>query len=127
MSEAVRLCQYRSLPGAKRAVSAAELMEKLEISPAAFKRDIAKLRDQMHVPIRFERDLGGDLLDKDSADVELPGLWLSQHEILALVTIQQMLAQLEPTGLRSKVQKTLLEAAGRYMFDPLVPCMAGRR
>ena len=104
MSEAVRLYQYRSLLSAKRAVSAAELMDKLEISPATFKRDIAKLRDQLHVPIRFDRDLGGYLLDKDSADVELPGLWFSQDEILALVTIQQMLAQLEPGLLGAKLK-----------------------
>ena len=104
MSEAVRLYQYRSLLSAKRAVSAAELMDKLEISPATFKRDIAKLRDQLHVPIRFDRDLGGYLLDKDSDDVELPGLWFSQDEILALVTIQQMLAQLEPGLLGAKLK-----------------------
>jgi len=104
MSEAVRLYQYRSLLNTKRAVSAAELMDKLEISPATFKRDIAKLRDQLHVPIRFDRDLGGHLLDKDSAEVELPGLWFSQDEILALVTIQQMLAQLEPGLLGAKLK-----------------------
>jgi len=104
MSEAVRLYQYRALLGNNRAVPAAELMDKLEISPATFKRDIAKLRDQLRVPIRFDRDLGGYLLDKDGADIELPGLWFSQDEILALVTIQQMLAQLEPGLLGPKLK-----------------------
>ena len=59
MSEAVRLYQYRSLLSAKRAVSAAELMAKLEISRPTLKRDIAKLRDQLKVPLHYDRDLGG--------------------------------------------------------------------
>ena len=104
MSEAVRLYQYRSLLSAKRAVSAAELMAKLEISRPTLKRDIAKLRDQLKVPLHYDRDLGGYVLDKDAAADELPGLWFSQDEILALVTIQQMLAQLEPGLLGAKLK-----------------------
>ena len=104
MSEAVRMYQYRSLLSARQAVSAAELMAKLEISAATLKRDIAKLRDQLKVPLHFDRDLGGYILDKDAATDELPGLWFSQDEILALVTIQQMLTQLEPGLLGAKLK-----------------------
>lgn len=53
MSEVVRFYQYKSLLGSRGAVSAEDLMEKLEISRATLKRDIAKLRDQLHVPIRL--------------------------------------------------------------------------
>ena len=112
MSEAVRLYQYKSLLSPKRAISAAELMAKLEISPATLKRDLAKLRDQLHVPIRFDRDLGGYVLDKDSTDIELPGLRFSQDEILALVTIQQMLSQLEPGLLGAKLRPLQDRLAG---------------
>ena len=104
MSELVRLYRYRSLLGSMRAVSAAKLMDTLEISSATLKRDIAKLRDQLHVPIEFNHDLGGYTLDPNHTNDELPGLWFSQGEILALVTIQQLLEQLQPGLLGTKLR-----------------------
>jgi len=104
MSEIVRLYRYRSLLGSMRAIPAAQLMDVLEISSATLKRDIAKLRDQLHVPIEFDRELGGYRLDPKRVEDELPGLWFSQGEILALVTIQQLLEQLQPGLLGSKLR-----------------------
>lgn len=104
MSEIVRLYRYRSLLGSMRAVSPAKLMATLEISSATLKRDIAKLRDQLHVPITFNHELGGYTLDLNHTDEELPGLWFSQGEILALVTIQQLLEQLQPGLLGTKLR-----------------------
>ena len=114
MSEVVRLYQYKSLLSGRRAVSSSYLMEALEISSATFKRDIAKLRDQLHVPIRFNRELGGYTLEQGHTDTELPGLWFSQEEILALVTIQQLLEQLEPGLLGAKL-KPLKERLSQLM------------
>ncbi len=104
MSEIVRLYRYRSLLGSMRAVPADQLMDVLEISSATLKRDIAKLRDQLHVPIEFDRELGGYKLDPKRVEDELPGLWFSQGEILALVTIQQLLEQLQPGLLGAKLR-----------------------
>lgn len=104
MSEIVRLYRYRSLLGSMRAVPANQLMDVLEISSATLKRDIAKLRDQLHVPIEFDRELGGYKLDPKRTEDELPGLWFSQGEILALVTIQQLLEQLQPGLLGTKLR-----------------------
>ena len=86
MSEVLRLYRYKGLLSSRRGISAGELTSILEISRATFKRDLAKLRDQMHMPIEFDRDLGGYILVQGQADNELPGLWFSQGEILALVT-----------------------------------------
>ena len=104
MSEVVRLYRYKSLLSARRAVSAEDLMASLEVSRATLKRDIAKLRDQLHVPIPFNRDLGGYQMEAGHTDSELPGLWFSQEEILALVTIQQLLEQLQPGLLGAKLR-----------------------
>ena len=104
MSEVVRLYRYKSLLSDRRAVSAEDLMASLEISRATFKRDMAKLRDQLHVPIEFNRELGGYQMEPGHVDSELPGLWFSQQEILALVTIQQLLEQLEPGLLGAKLK-----------------------
>jgi predicted DNA-binding transcriptional regulator YafY len=54
VSEVVRLYQYKGLLTGRRALSAESLMAKLEISRATLKRDLAKLRDQLHVPIEFD-------------------------------------------------------------------------
>lgn len=98
MSEVVRLYQYKSLLSGRRAMSAEDLMVKLEISRATLKRDLAKLREQLHVPIKFDRDRGGYVLEQGQGhtDTELPGMWFSPEEVLALVTIQQLLTQLAP-------------------------------
>jgi predicted DNA-binding transcriptional regulator YafY len=104
MSEIVRLYSYKNLFAGRRAVSKAEIMARLEISEATFKRDIAKLRDQLHMPIAFDRDLGGYTMAAGHDDTELPGLWFNQEELLSLVTIQQLLAQLEPGLLGAKLK-----------------------
>lgn len=104
MSEIVRLYSYKDLFAGRRAVGKAEIMAKLEISEATFKRDIAKLRDQLHMPIAFNRDLGGYTMAPGHDDTELPGLWFSQEELLSLVTIQQLLEQLEPGLLGAKLK-----------------------
>jgi predicted DNA-binding transcriptional regulator YafY len=62
MSEIARLYRYKGLLSRRSAMSAAAIQAELEILPANFKRDIAKLRDQLHVPIVFDRDLGGYLI-----------------------------------------------------------------
>ncbi len=103
MSELVRLYRYRELLNGRRALSALELQQRLEISPATFKRDIAKLRDQIGLPIRFDRERGGYMLEAGDSH-ELPGLWFRPEEIQALVTIQHLLEQLEPGMLGPKLR-----------------------
>ena len=105
MSEFVRLGKYTALLSGRRAVPRADILSTLEISAATFKRDLAKLRDQMQVPIRFDRDRGGYTIDPgDGAHNALPGLWFSPDEILALLTLQHLLSQLEPGLLGPKLK-----------------------
>ena len=104
MSEIDRLYSYRTLLTGRRAVPRDEILSKLEISQATFKRDLAKLRDRLNIPVVFDHDLRGYRLDTTDARQELPGLWFSQDEILALLTIQNMLEQLEPGLLGPKLK-----------------------
>lgn len=103
MSEIDRLYQYKTLLSSRRVMSREDILNKLEISLATFKRDIAKLRDQLHTPIVFDRDLGGYRLEQTDS-TELPGMWFSQDEMLALMTIQSMIVQLEPGLLGPKLK-----------------------
>ena len=104
MSEVVRLYRYKSLLSSRTAVTAEDLMVALEVSRATLRRDISKLRDQLHVPIEYNRELGGYQMEQGHTDNELPGLWFSQEEILSLVTIQHLLEQLEPGLLGAKLK-----------------------
>jgi predicted DNA-binding transcriptional regulator YafY len=104
MSEIDRLYAYKTLLSGRRAVPRSEILSRMEISLATFKRDLAKLRDRLNTPIVFDRDLGGYRLDGANTRQELPGLWFSQEEILALLTIQNMIGQLEPGILGPKLK-----------------------
>ena len=118
MSDSARLYAYKALFEAKRLVTRADMMEVAEVSLATFKRDIAKLRDQMGMPILFDKDRGGYYLDLNNLATEMPGLWFNPEELVALLTIQRLIEQLEPglVGLKLRpLQKKLtdlLEAKG---------------
>ena len=104
MSEIDRLYAYKSLFSSKRAVPKLDILNKLEISEATFKRDLTKLRDRLNTPVLFDRELSGYRLEHTDADSELPGLWFNQEEVLALLTIQNMLESLEPTLIGPKIK-----------------------
>ena len=104
MSEIDRYYAYQSLFAGRKAVPKSDFLKKLEISSATFKRDLTMLRDRLNTPIIFDRDLGGYRLENPDAFQQLPGLWFSQEEALALMTIQTMIGQLEPSLLGPKLK-----------------------
>lgn len=104
MSEITRLYRYKSMLSGRRALSKLELMSTLEISEATLKRDLAKLRDQLNIPVVFDRDAGGYRMASGHSDVELPGVWFSPQELSALATIQHMLDQLQMTFIGAKLK-----------------------
>ena len=127
MSEVARLYRYKSLLVNRRAVPASEITSELEISLATFKRDLAKLRDQLHVPITFDRDLGGYRLEQGHTDSELPGLWFSPEEVVALLTIEQMLTQLEPGLLGPKLRPLQTRLAEMLKKQGINDCQLAER
>ncbi len=121
MSEIDRLYRYKTLLSHRRAVSREDILVALEISPATFKRDLAKLRDRLGTPIVFDRDLGGYRLDAPQDSTELPGFWFTQDELLALMTIQSMIEQLDPGLLGPKLRplrKRLDDILSNQGLDP---------
>jgi len=112
MGDTARLYQYKALLEARRLVTRQELMDLCEVSLATFKRDIAKLRDQLGMPVQFDRDRGAYFLDRSDVRTELPGLWFSPEELVALLTIHRLIEQLQPglVGLKLKpLQKKLTD------------------
>ncbi len=109
MSINERIYRIDQLLKDRKSISFDELKDKLEISRATLKRDIAYMRDRLNVPIIFDRELNGYRLDKaEDAQHELPGLWFNAQEIHALMTMQHLLNNIDAGGILSPHIKPLL-------------------
>lgn len=76
------------------------LLAELEVSPATLKRDLAYLRERLGAPIEYDAFNRGYRFAQSSAwrgaaRQELPGLWLNEGELHALLTLHQMLSGLD--------------------------------
>jgi predicted DNA-binding transcriptional regulator YafY len=83
----------------RRVVPLGVFLDELEVSRATFKRDIEYMRSRFNAPIEWDRELGGyhwSKPDPHAPKYELPGLWFNPSEIHALLTMQQLLHELEP-------------------------------
>jgi predicted DNA-binding transcriptional regulator YafY len=72
------------------------LMGELETSRATLKRDIRYMRDFMGAPIDFDRATNGYRYRTDAGSFELPGLWLNESELFALLASERLLDQIQP-------------------------------
>ena len=118
MSQTDRLARIRRLLSERRAVSRQTLLDALEVSPATLKRDMAFLRDNMNTPIVWDRELAGYRIDPTQtvgAQIELPGMWFSDKEIHALLTMQHLLANLDPGGILAPHVAPLVERLNALM------------
>ena len=103
MSKTERLQQLTQLLRKRRRITRAELMQTLQVSRATLMRDLEWLRDVLGHPIHWDRDMGCYLW-RESGDAgeqpeEMPGLWLRPSEVLALVTLDQLLRDIQPGDL----------------------------
>jgi predicted DNA-binding transcriptional regulator YafY len=97
----------------------AELMDELEVSRATLKRDLEYLRSRFEVPIEYDRDSNLYRIGTVDGRTELPGLWFNASEVHALLTMQRLLAEVEPgllgphlAPLAGRVEKLLGLAEG---------------
>ena len=87
------------------------LRAELEVSPATLKRDLQYLRERLDAPIVYDRmdnayRFGGDSRNRSH---ELPGLWFSDKEIHALLTMHQLIQGLEAEGVLGRHLQPLLD------------------
>jgi predicted DNA-binding transcriptional regulator YafY len=89
------------------------LRDALEVSPATLKRDLQYLRDRMDAPIVYDRS--DDVYRfapgaaAQSTSHELPGLWFSEAEIHALLSMHQLIRGLDADGVLSRHLQPMLE------------------
>ncbi len=107
MSNNERIYRIDQLLSTRKAVSFQELLDRLEVSPATLKRDLAYMRDRLNAPIVYDKDRKGYRFDDGVNEYALPGLWFSPEEIYALLTMQHLLGNLDSEGLLSKHIKPL--------------------
>ena len=116
MRDIDRLYRYKSLLTSRHAVASEELMATLGISIATLKRDMARLRETLSLPVVYDRLAGGYRLAPGNTRRELPGMWLTPQELVALVTLQHLLSELAP-GLLGHKLAPLRERLAHLLHD----------
>lgn len=104
MDRTERFYKIDQLLSEQRVVPFSAFEERLGVSRATIKRDLEYMRNRLHAPIIWDRDMGGYRLEQNqrgSAQYELPGLWFSPTEIHALLTMQHLLSGIDTGGLLS--------------------------
>ncbi len=87
-----RILASRTLP-----VSHQVLEERLECSRATVNRTIESLRLYFNAPLVYDRERNGYYYDAQAnGSFELPGIWFDANELYALLTVQQLLEQIQP-------------------------------
>jgi len=87
----------RIFQSARYPVSRKRLEEELECSRATVKRLIEEMRLYLNAPIKYNRALNGYYYDQREGEIyELPGLWFNASELLALLSMQELLANVQP-------------------------------
>ena len=101
----------------RRVVTRAQFLEALEISPATFKRDLEYLRDRLAAPIVWDPELRGYCYEAGAAmeQFQLPGLWFNTSEIQALLSMDALLANLQPGVLSRHIEP--LRSRIRMLLD----------
>lgn len=96
MNRAERIFHLHRLLQGRRPPSLAELLEHLGVSRATLKRDLEYMREFMHAPIEYDANANGYRYAADAPTFELPGLWFNESELLALLTVEQLLEDVQP-------------------------------
>jgi predicted DNA-binding transcriptional regulator YafY len=115
MDRTERFYKIELLLRGRGSVSFADLRAELEVSAATLKRDLQYLRDRLGAPIVYEPASNGYRLGAAGASLsaeqrhELPGVWFSENEIHALLTMQQLLAGLDDDGVIARHLQPLTE------------------
>jgi len=108
MDRTERFYKIELLLRSRGCVSFDALRDELDISPATLKRDLQYLRDRLSAPIVYDRFENGYRFEHGDdhalpgARHELPGVWFSEKEIHALLTMHQLMAGLDDDGVLSR-------------------------
>ncbi len=86
----------RILQAARQPVSRKRIEADLECSRATVNRIIEDMRLYLNAPIVYDAERNGYFYDQSEGMYELPGLWFNASELHALLSVQQLLAEVQP-------------------------------
>jgi predicted DNA-binding transcriptional regulator YafY len=114
MDRTERFYKIELLIKSRGSVPFADLMDELGVSRATLKRDLEYLRERLDAPIVYDRFANGYRFSPDARDArqtrhELPGLWFSEREIHALLTMHQLIDGLDEGGVLARHLQPLLD------------------
>lgn len=144
MDRTERFYKIELLIRSRGCVSFATLLDELGVSRATLKRDLEYLRSRLDAPIVYDRFDNGYRLEAGTngngtaaARHELPGLWFSEREIHALLTMHQLVQGLDEGGVLGRHLQPLLdklhgmlgasEGESRELMKRVKVLSAGRR
>ena len=117
MDRTERFYKIELLIRSRAGVNFDELRRELEVSPATLKRDLQYLHDRMDAPIVYDRDdnvyrfadAAGTNGSPAASTHQLPGVWFSEKEIRALLTMHQLIAGLDDGGVLGRHLQPMLD------------------
>lgn len=87
---------HRLLDGRRTGISRASLLSEHGFSRPTLTRLVADLRNKLSAPLIHDKERGGYRYDTTDGRHHLPGLWFTSEELLALITLNQLLQTLQP-------------------------------
>ena len=109
---------HRLFSGRRVPISMEEIMQRMECSRATAKRGIETLRDQLNAPLVYDAERNGYLYAAGQDAWELPGLWLTSRELVAMLAAIKFLGEsgqgMVSEMLRPFRQKLEQILAGKY-------------
>lgn len=96
MNRFERLVRIHRLLKSLKAVPMRRFIDELEVSRTTITRDFEYLRDFLGAPIVYDRDVNGHRYDPEAPEFELPGFWLNQSELYALLAMEGLLEAVQP-------------------------------
>lgn len=95
---------HKILSGRKTPIPLTDILSQMECSRATFNRIKRHMTDFLGAPITYNRELGGYCYDQTRhGHYELPGIWLNQEELHALMLMQGLLSDLGSGLLRNQL------------------------
>lgn len=144
MNQLDRLYQLERLLRSRQALGRDSLLHELEISRATLKRYLAVLRDRMNVPVVYDRysnsysitppgtgqagKAGKTATGGESGErQELPGVWFNQQEIVALLTLYELISGLDSAGMLQRHLQPILQRLTAMLGSTALPAQELQR
>ncbi len=106
---------HKLLSASRLPVSRQRIEEELECSRATAKRIVEAMRLYLNAPITYDRERNGYYYNAAEGEMfELPGIWFNASELHALLSVQQLLTQVQP-GLLEQQFAPLKERIGELL------------